>query len=152
MARIRLIYVLSLVNFSILCYLAWVKHKIKGCQSCHTVPLLPINDITLALTGALAALFLILLYYGSFKVKYIKYFLLIYVALISSLCSFLQMSQYILYKDFCKLCLTSTFVFYLIFGLLVFDFVLQPLCLKKNENGLNPRIMILEPPDNQNSS
>lgn len=133
MTKMKSIYALSLANFIILCYLAWIKYKVDECLSCHRVPVLPINDITLAIIGALAALGVAIFYYGSFKLKFFKYFLLFYVILIIGFCSFLQMSQYIIYKDFCKLCFASALVFYIIFGLLIFDIILRPLNIKTDE-------------------
>ena len=123
----RKITVLSFLNSVLLGYLAWVRHAAGGCPGCHKVPFLPVNDVTLAISGSAAALLIAALSYFSGHVKSLRYPTTLLSAACATFASFLLAIQLLYYQTLCYLCLAGTAGFYLSFSLLLYDFTFKKL-------------------------
>lgn len=125
--NIRIVTILSVFNVMWLIYTAWEKHFYKGCASCNQVLFFPINSVVLALLGAASALTLVALSLYLNRSVYVRYLAIIIATLNAIFASFLQIAQFSTTRDFCSLCLTAAIVFYISFGLLLYEVVIKSL-------------------------
>ena len=141
----KTVFLFSLLNALLLCYLAWKKNT--ECSLCHQVPFLSMTDVNLAVTGIIVSLALAIMVMFSCKVKLLNFSALftrkhyqvkllncsaLFLAFIAaSLSSFLLTSQVLINKALCYPCLLSSIIFYLIFFLLFYEIVLKPIWSKR---------------------
>ena len=125
----KTVFLFSLLNALLLCYLAWKKNT--ECSLCHQVPFLSMTDVNLAVTGIIVSLALAIMVMFSCKVKLLNCSALFLAFIAASLSSFLLTSQVLINKALCYPCLLSSITFYLIFFLLFYEIVLKPIWSKR---------------------
>jgi hypothetical protein len=114
-------------NTGLFTYLAWQKHAAGGCPACHKVPFLPVSDVTVALVGATVSLILAFLILLSACRENLRYAVLVLAGSASAFGFFLLAGQIVLGWGICYPCLATTILFYLVFGILVYQTVITPL-------------------------
>lgn len=120
--------ILSLfLNTGLLTYLAWQKNAVGGCPACHKVPFLPVSDVTVALVGATVSLILVFLVLPSASRDNLRYIVMMLAGGASAFGSFLLAGQIFFGWGICYPCLAATILFYLVFGILVYQIVIAPL-------------------------
>lgn len=124
--KIRILrYLLIVINIGLIITGVLININVK-CPACHMVPFLPINDVELGILGVSSNIVLgVLLYFANKKtIKYITFFFLMFL---SGFSSFLQIGKYILSSGYCVYCLSSTIVFYVLFGTFLYQHMFKPL-------------------------
>ena len=126
---------LSLLNALWLGYVGWQKSQVGGCPSCHLVPFLPVTDVGVAIVGMVASFILAALCYFTILKKGLKYITLIYAAFGAAFVSFLQISNLLLTGSLCPQCLVASIGYYLVFGLLLYEVIINSLfiCFSKQK-------------------
>lgn len=121
----RMVIVLSLLlNTGLLAYLSWQKYAAGGCPACHKVPFLPVSDVMVALVGAAVSLLLVFLILLSASGGKLRYAALVLAGGASAFGSFLLAGQIVLGWSICYPCLVATALFYIVFGILVYQTVI----------------------------
>ncbi|HVJ48983.1 hypothetical protein [Desulfitobacterium sp.] len=120
-----IIYLLLILNIGLIITGVLVNIKVK-CPICHEVPFLPINDVELGVLGVASNIIIGILAYFT-KNKLSSYIMLLFSMFLSGFSTFLQIGRYILRGGYCPYCLSSTCIFYILFGIFLYNTVIKPL-------------------------
>ncbi len=131
MSKLRMLTILSVINIFIFCYILWNKSNSGRCPACHYVPFLPISDIQLTVAGIIGAVALSIVIYFSTKTLILKYSAFVLSFLFTVFGFFLLGGQLIFHMDLCYYCITTTMIFYIIFGLLLYDIIIKNILSNK---------------------
>ena len=118
---------LSLLNLSILSYLALNKYSSQGCSTCQRMNFLTMSDVNIAIAGVVVSLALGILNYFFNRSSIFKYSTLVLSGFAAGFSSFLLTGQLIQFgRISCFLCSVATIGFYLIFCIILINVVLIP--------------------------
>ncbi len=124
---------ISVINTVLLLYTAWIKYNPQSsiCPSCGKTSFLPVPDVYIALSGAIACATLTIFLFLS-ENKILFEYLSIMIATISAFtASFLQAVQFTTSKDFCYYCFVAALFFYVIFIVLIYYVIIKPFLIKR---------------------
>lgn len=122
-----LILVFCLINIIMITYTTWDEYRKSSCAICHYVPYLSITEKSLAILAIISIFLFLVIYYLSHKFKIMVYISLLSGAFFVGFSIFLQISRYDLYKAFCTNCVITTIFYCLIFAIMLYEFILQPI-------------------------
>jgi len=125
MLKLKILTILSASNIFIFGYILWEKLNSNRCPSCNNVPFLPISDIQLALAGTIGAITLLIIIYFSTKTLVLKYLAFVLSFFFTVFGFFLLGGQLTFHMDLCYYCITTTMIFYIVFGLLLYDIIIK---------------------------
>ena len=112
-----MMYLFMFLNISLIITGVLVNIKTK-CQFCNYVPYFPINDVQLGILGVSSNVVLGVL------LNFSKYISLLFSSFLVGFSTFLQIDRYIFTQGgYRPYCLSSTVVFYVLFGLLLYNIV-----------------------------
>jgi len=114
--------VLLLFNMVLLVYIAWVKHRL-ACSTCGQLVVLPVDNVTVALIGALASLVLFVLTTLSGHTRFAKVFALALATGCTWVSLYLQIFQFRWQAGLCPLCLVAALNFLAVLVMLVYTVI-----------------------------
>jgi len=119
---------ISLINTILLLYTAWIKYnpQSSACPSCGKTSFLPVSDVYIALSGAIACTMLIAFLFLSQKQILFNYLSVIIATVSAFTASFLQAVQFSVSSEFCYYCFISALLFYVIFIILIYNIIIKP--------------------------
>jgi len=118
----QMVIFVSIVNCLILIYTAWIKYN-GTCPSCNQLVPIPVNSVFIALAGIVACIVQAVLTYLHGKGILCLFWALLIAGISSSVASYLQVIQFLWAKNLCYPCLTAASLFYLMFCLLMYQFI-----------------------------
>ncbi|SHH33520.1 hypothetical protein SAMN02745221_02169 [Thermosyntropha lipolytica DSM 11003] len=133
----RFVKYLALINIVLLLYTAFIKYSpySSDCFSCHNQLFMPMTEVAIALTGALASLSIFLLIVFWYRSKYVAHITIGFTALCAVFATFLQVIQFTVKTNgICYYCFIAASIFYLIFIIILFQSIINKKIFTTNYN------------------
>lgn len=122
---------ISFINSLVLLFNIWIKYNIDACTSCNQSLPIPISSVTIALIGFVTALILTLITILSNKHKLFQIMSILLAGICSFFASYLELIQ-IKWLKICYPCTISAILFYMAFGILLYQAYISLLCRGKH--------------------